>query len=774
MRTGGKPRSASIRVRLLIGFVGMALLPTIAIAAGSIVVGYYNGRQQALDRLESVAALQELEINTWMQDMLGELTMASNEEYGLERVQVVLDLARDNKYLNSYNKVTRNWLHRLVARAQYYDELFLLDLEGRVALSTNPDHEGENRGQEAYFAHGLEGPTVQPRFCTGSITKPSVIVAAPIHNKEGELLGVLAGQVSLERLVQILRRRTGLGATGKAYLADSTGILLTADAGCSSPGLVAFPTTTALGGIQSAIASHSSGAGVYNDPRGVSVVGVYRWLPGLQASLLIEQDMAEAFRAITASLAVNLAVAFAAVGLAIGASLLITRQIAEPIVSLTRTATRIASGDLNHVVAVDRADEIGELASLFNSMTAQLRELIDGLEARVEERTQALRRRALELETSARVSREITAILDIDDLLARVTALIQDAFGYYFIQISMIDQENGALIRRATSRPLEPRNQRLPLDGNSLNAWAAQTNEAVLVNDVSQDPRFLADEQLPETRSELVIPLRVGDDIIGTLDLQRAEKDAFTPEEVLVLQSLGDQIAVAIENARLYDRSRALAVVEERNRLARELHDSVTQSLYGLIAFAGAGQEVIKTGDGKRATEYLARIEDTAQKALKEMRLLLYELRPPMLEEEGLVRALHQRLNAVESRAGLRVRLLVDGEIDLPAPLEDGLYRIAQEALNNALQHAAAASVTVRLQRDAEGLELEVEDDGVGFDVASAIDRGGFGLASMRERAQAMGGQLDILSQPGAGTTVKVRVIRREEPEWQRQGGSAS
>lgn len=758
----GKRRSTSIRARLLIGFVSMALLPAVAIAAGSIVVGYYNGRQQALDRLESVAVLQELEINTWMQDMLAELTVASNEEYGLERVQVVLDLARDNKYLDSYNKVTRNWLRRLIARAPYYDELFLVDLEGRVALSTNPDHEGESRRQEAYFARGLEGPTVQPRFCTAPITRPSVTVAVPIRNRDGELLGVLAGQAGLERLAQILRGRTGLGTTGKAYLADSTGILLTADAVCGSPETAALAPTMTLDGIQHAIASQSSGAGVYHDPRGVSVVGVYRWLPELQAVLLVEQDMAEAFRGIITGLAVNLAVAFAAVVLAVGASLLITRQIAEPIVGLARTAARIATGDLEHTVTVDRADEIGVLAGAFNSMTARLRELIDGLEARVEERTQALRRRALELETSARVSREITAILDIDDLLARVTALIQDAFGYYYIQIFLVDRENGTLIQRAASGPLAPQNRRLPLDGNSLNAWAARANEAVLVNDVSHDPRFLADEQLPETRSELVIPLRAGDNLIGTLDLQRAEKDAFTPEEVLVLQSLGDQIAVAIENARLYERSRALAVVEERNRLARELHDSVTQSLYGLVAFAGAGQEVIGAGDGKRAREYLTRIEDAAQKALKEMRLLLYELRPPMLEKEGLVGALQQRLNAVESRAGLQVRLVVDGEIDLPASVEDGLYRIAQEALNNALQHAAATSVTVRLQRDAEGLELEVEDDGVGFEVAAAADRGGLGLASMRERAQALGSQLDIRSQPGAGTTVKVRVAQRE------------
>ena len=159
--------------------------------------------------------------------------------------------------------------------------------------------------------------------------------------------------------------------------------------------------------------------------------------------------------------------------------------------------------------------------------------------------------------------------------------------------------------------------------------------------------------------------------------------------------------------------------------------------------------------------EYQSR-RNTLYKALREMRLLLYELRPPMLEEEGLVGALQQRLNAVEGRTGLHVCLSVDGEIDLPAPVEEGLYRIAQEALNNALRHAAATSVAVRLKADGQGLELDVKDDGGGFDVAAAADRGGLGLASMRERAEALGGRLEIVSHPGAGTTVKVRVERWE------------
>jgi signal transduction histidine kinase len=177
------------------------------------------------------------------------------------------------------------------------------------------------------------------------------------------------------------------------------------------------------------------------------------------------------------------------------------------------------------------------------------------------------------------------------------------------------------------------------------------------------------------------------------------------------------------------------------------------------VVFAGAGQEVLETGGIDEAKQHLSRIEDAAQQALWEMRLLVYELRPPALEEEGLVGALRHRLETVERRTGVAASLQVDGVIDLPAPVEEGLYRIAQEALNNALKHAAASSVTVRIQAIDGRVELEVIDDGAGFDFDTVRDRGGVGLASMRERAEQLGGKFQVQSAPGFGTTVRASEI---------------
>jgi signal transduction histidine kinase len=239
---------------------------------------------------------------------------------------------------------------------------------------------------------------------------------------------------------------------------------------------------------------------------------------------------------------------------------------------------------------------------------------------------------------------------------------------------------------------------------------------------------------------------------------------AFTEEDVLVIQSLGDQIAVAIDNARLYDRSRELAVLEERTRLARELHDSVTQSLYSLLLLTEGWRRTVSTDGKERVQDYLRRIGEITQQALKEMRLLIHELRPLALEEVGLHGALLRRLDAVEKRAGVDARILADDLVDLEPPVEEGLYRIAQEALNNALKHAEADSVVVHIGAENGHVLLEVTDDGCGFDPAAVDGAGGMGLASMHERARALGGSLTITSAPEAGTTVRVTVAIGSRP----------
>jgi signal transduction histidine kinase len=253
-------------------------------------------------------------------------------------------------------------------------------------------------------------------------------------------------------------------------------------------------------------------------------------------------------------------------------------------------------------------------------------------------------------------------------------------------------------------------------------------------------------------------PISAAGHIVGVLSVFGEAVQAFSAEDIALLTAIANHVGAVIESARLRHRAEEAAVMEERQRLAREMHDSVTQSLYSLNLFAEAAQDSICGGDLERTHHYLERLSATGQQALKEMRLLIYQLHPPALSEEGLAGALRQRLEAVEHRAGVQAQIVVDAPLVLPSRVESALYRIAQEALNNVLKHAHACRVVVRIGSQGEQVYLEVEDNGRGFDLDRVEGHGGLGLMSIRERAEELGGEVRVSSAPGTGTAVRVVV----------------
>ena len=199
------------------------------------------------------------------------------------------------------------------------------------------------------------------------------------------------------------------------------------------------------------------------------------------------------------------------------------------------------------------------------------------------------------------------------------------------------------------------------------------------------------------------------------------------------------------------------AVAAERSRLARELHDSVTQALYSVTLYAEAARMALAAGKGDVTAENLNELHNMAREAMIDMRMLIFELHPPVLEEEGLVAALQARLAAVESRARLQTEIRLEGEQRLPIVVEEQLFRIALEALNNVIKHASAQQVIVSLQFQDQAVYLEISDDGKGFNPATIRRSGGRGLIGIKERVQRIQGTLTIRSTPGDGTTLCVR-----------------
>jgi signal transduction histidine kinase len=295
---------------------------------------------------------------------------------------------------------------------------------------------------------------------------------------------------------------------------------------------------------------------------------------------------------------------------------------------------------------------------------------------------------------------------------------------------------------------------RLPVDG-SLAGQAVRSGEPVLFNDVAGiDLDYLHNLGI---NTLLAAPLKVESKIIGVLDVIN-KVGGFTKDDLRIISLFADQAAIVIDQTQLHHQVEQIAVLEERQRLSRELHDSVTQALYSVNLYAEAARMALAAGKRGVALENLQNLREMTREALLEMRLLVFELHPSILEKEGLVAALQARLAAVENRSGLKTEIKTEGNKQLPISIEEELYRIVQEGLNNVVKHAQAKNVRISVKYSETSVCLELWDDGTGFDLLSARESGGMGLRGIEERAQRIGGGLAIESSPGAGTKLTITV----------------
>jgi len=262
----------------------------------------------------------------------------------------------------------------------------------------------------------------------------------------------------------------------------------------------------------------------------------------------------------------------------------------------------------------------------------------------------------------------------------------------------------------------------------------------------------------PELRDFLGMPIVDGTEILGALYMANKElPGGFTAEDEDLLRILAAHAAIALVNARLYERSRELSIVEERHRIAHELHDAVSQKLFSLRLTADAAAALVER-DPARAATHLTTLRALAAEVADELRTIVIGLRPADLAGDGLDLALRKQVELLDRVHEARVTFTATCVPRLDAEREDVVYRVAQEALHNALRHAAASTVKIGLSKRGRTLVLEVRDDGRGLPAPSESDPRRLGFASMRERARTAGGRLTLDSRSGQGTTVRLEV----------------
>ncbi len=731
----------TIRARLLTAFILTVLIVALATSSVTMVLGNRDGNRRVIDQLESVITLKQSEIRSWVKNLNINLDIVISDAGELNDIQTLTEeVAGTEEYIAAYQRL-QNRFQWAAGSMQLFDELFLMDASGKVLLSTDSAHVNNNYVLYDYFIEGMKGHFVQQPSYSLSLGGMTVVTSAPVIDK-GIVLGVVAGRASPNSLNNIMIERAGLGNTGETYLVGSNHLLLT---GLLDARYVIPETYIRTKGADAAVDQHLSGFGTYLNYNGKTVIGVYRWLPDLEVALLAEEEQGEALQATSIALIIIGGVTLGVVLLVILTALYLTRSIVRPLSDLGDTASSIAAGDMERTAWVNRDDEVGTVARAFNSMTGRLRDLVHSLERRTDQ-----------LRAINETGRQISAILNVDELAAYVANSLQKTFAYHNVGIFLINQTSGSLILKSSAGAFEgvPGITLSSLETNNIVSSVIRTGEAVLINNLLDEPEYAQSDASGKTRAELAVPIKIGTRILGVLDIEEDSVNAFDDLDLFTAQTLADQLAVAIENAHLYEQARDLATVQERQRLARDLHDAVSQTLFSASLIA----EVLPRLWERNPDEARKRLEELRQLtrgALAEMRTLLLELRPATLVDASLGELLRQLAESITGRARIPVNLKVEGECPPSAELKIAFYRIAQEALNNVAKHSQATQASVNLQCQSDKIELLIEDNGKGFEINHRSPNS-LGLEIMQERAKSINAAVNIKSQPDRGTIISV------------------
>ncbi len=347
-----------------------------------------------------------------------------------------------------------------------------------------------------------------------------------------------------------------------------------------------------------------------------------------------------------------------------------------------------------------------------------------------------------------------------EPVLQRILDGARDLAGARYAAVGVPDGDGGFALFLTAGVDAETwdRIGALPRTHGLLGALLEQP-EVIRRSDIRTDPRFRYYPQAhPEMRSFLGVPIMAGGEVVAALYLtEKVGGRPFTETDQRLVETLAGHAALAVVNAQRQERLRELSIADERTRIARDLHDSVTQTLFSLTLAAESAATV--AAPDSRAHHYLGQVRELSRSALDELRALVDTLRPPDVDADGLGAVLRKRVDLLRAVHDVPILLEVRGRSGSAGKVGGEVLKVANEAIGNALQHAEPTQIRVRLELDGSAARLQVSDDGRGFDLAAtARSSRRLGLGSMRERAEALGGSLQVDTAIGAGTTVTLEV----------------
>ena len=568
------PFRRSLRARLLGYFLLLSVLTVAIIGAVVNIRATDDLRAAALDHLSTAADARVSAVERWLEEQRRNVTFSAGlfEESTDDR-EAIRSLLRAGPDVETARDAVRSTLAYVVRQSSATQELMVLDLDGTIQVSTFAAHEGEAQAEELYFTRAVSGGGIVGVFDWQLIGEPSIAAVAPIE-VDGERIAVLAGILDLSRIHAFLLERVGIGESGVTYIVSPERRQLRSRTSGVSDVL-------ASEGIDAALAGEN-GQGSYEDFEGVPVIGAYRHIDSINSALVAEVSQDEAFAPAREFAAL---VAFVGLGSAVLLALgiwVISGRITRPILGLASTAERVAGGDLEATAPVSSEDEVGTLARSFNAMTAQLRENVETLEHRVEERTAELQQRNSELAIVNEVGQALAAKLEFAAVIESVGERVAAALDVQGLSIAVRDEETDAITFMYW---IDQGQRRRDMEGMALDD---EVSKRIVAS--GKPVRFHSAEdaaaqgmpfKVSGTESYVGVPIPVGDRTIGVMALGTSERDAYGEDEERLLVTVATNMGVAIDNARLFDGlNAALQAQTEAEARYRKLVEEMPLALY--------------------------------------------------------------------------------------------------------------------------------------------------------------------------------------------------